>query len=403
LAAIRPRFQPYRDDLIAFAQRLVQTPSLPGQEGDVAVLVQREMSELGYDDVWVDRVGNVVGLVRGVSAAQSMMLNAHMDHVAIGDEAAWPHPPFAGHIVDGQLWGRAAMDLKGSLASMIYAAGALRREGFTLPWDVYVAAVVFEEQGGLGTEVLFERLHPQFCVIGEATGNQLALAHRGKIGMVVETTGRAVHASMVDLGINPHFSVARFLLNLRNLTHVHDPILGRSTVAPTIYRTDQSSDNVIPGQVRLILDWRSVPGETPDSVCTQVQQMLQASLEPGAHGVVHLRSYDNVTYTGLRITTPAGKIAVKLDPESDLARRSRQALQQALGRAVDEIVWKFCTDGSVCADKGTPIIGFGPGDQELAHTAMERVPLADLFEAMVGNAALALSPTVPLSRLSSER
>ena len=71
----------------------------------------------------MDEVGNVIGLVRGASSARSIMLNAHMDHVSVGDERIWPHGPFSGAIVDGELWGRAAVDLKGSLAAHGLRAG----------------------------------------------------------------------------------------------------------------------------------------------------------------------------------------------------------------------------------------------------------------------------------------
>ena len=100
------------------------------------------------------------------------------------------------------------------------------------------------------------------------------------MGMFVEIDGKAAHASMVDVGINPHYSAARFLLGLRDLEHVCDAMLGPSTAAPTLYSTDQTSGNVIPGRVRLYVDWRNVPGETPEGIMAQVDRLLQTSLEP---------------------------------------------------------------------------------------------------------------------------
>ncbi len=384
--------RPLNDDMIAFAQKLIQTPSFPGEEGAAVALVQAEMRKLAYDEVWTDDVGNVVGLMRGATAERSIMLNAHLDHVSVGDESIWPLPPFSGAIVDGELWGRATVDLKGSVAAQVYAVGALRAQGVSLPCDVYVAAVVLEERGGMGTEAVLRRVHPSYCVIGEATGNDLSLGHRGAMGMFVEIDGRAAHASMVDVGINPHYSAARFLLGLRELEHVVDAMLGPSTAAPTLYTTDQTSSNVIPGQVRIYIDWRHVPGETPDAIMKQVEALLQRSLEPGVTGRVLPRRFQNRTYTGLELAAPVAMAAVKTDPSSALAVTSRRALEEALGHEVRTIVWRFCTDGSICAQHGVPIIGFGPGDQELAHTSQERVSLDQLREAMLGNAALALNP-----------
>ncbi len=394
LRSLQGRMRSYDSDMIAFAQKLIQTPSLPGNEKQVADLVRLEMGRLGYDDAWIDAAGNAVGLVRGVSSQQSILFNAHMDHVSVGEESAWAQPPFSGALVGDDLWGRGAVDLKGSLAAMVYGIGALKREGLLPPCDVYVAGVVFEEEGGYGTDVLLKSVHPAYCVIGEATRNQFSLGHRGVIGSYVEITGRASHASMVDIGINPHFSAARFLLGLRDVVHLRDDMLGPSTAAPTLYSTDQTSGNVIPGRVRIYVDWRSVPGETRESVMAQLNELLQASLEPGTSGDVRPREYHNMTYTGQSVEMQVGKVAVKLDPQSNLAVRSHQVLESALGRTVDKIVWRFCTDGSSCAELGIPIFGFGPGDPELAHTSYERVPLAELKEAVVGNAALAMNPVL---------
>src|SRR5438067_4176874 len=105
--------------MVEFARRLVSVPSLSGQEGDVAQMVADEMQRLGYDKVWVDQTGNVIGLIRatvdsGERPKRSIMFNTHMDQVDVGDPAVWPYPPFAGDIEDGHIWGRGTSDLKGS-------------------------------------------------------------------------------------------------------------------------------------------------------------------------------------------------------------------------------------------------------------------------------------------------
>src|SRR4051812_12071749 len=88
-----------REPLVAFTRRLIQTPSLPGEEGDVAKLVTAEMQSLGYDEVTVDEAGNVIGHIRATSSPagarerRGIMLNTHMDHVDVGDPDRWPYPP----------------------------------------------------------------------------------------------------------------------------------------------------------------------------------------------------------------------------------------------------------------------------------------------------------------------
>ena len=222
----------YRAELISFVQMLVQTPSLSGQEAGVAALIQAEMERLSYDKVWVDEAGNVIGCIEG-GDGPSLMLNGHMDHVDAGDPARWLHPPFGGTIHDGDLWGRGAADMKGALAAMVYAGGLLKKLGMPLPADLYVSAVVQEEVGGLGARHLAETLVVDRAVVGEASGNHLRRGHRGRIELNTRFEGRSVHASMPDLGINPHFSMARFVGNLQDLEMASDSEYGSSTVAPT--------------------------------------------------------------------------------------------------------------------------------------------------------------------------
>ena len=168
-----------RDALVAFAQELIRTESLSGQEGKVAALLRSRMERLGYDRVRVDEAGNVIGLIQG-RGGPPVMLNGHMDHVDGGDPALWPHPPFGGEIHDGEIWGRAAVDMKGALAAMVYAGGMLKRLEVRVPGDLYVAGVVQEEVGGLGSRHLARAVPVERAIIGEASANQLRRGHRGR-------------------------------------------------------------------------------------------------------------------------------------------------------------------------------------------------------------------------------
>src|SRR3954469_14032313 len=107
----------HENRLVAFARRLIQTPSLPGDEGDAARLVQSEMQSLGYDDTWIDEVGNVVGVIRGSGGGSSLMFNTHLDHVDVGDVSGWQFPPYEGKIADGRFHGRGAVAVEGPPAA----------------------------------------------------------------------------------------------------------------------------------------------------------------------------------------------------------------------------------------------------------------------------------------------
>jgi succinyl-diaminopimelate desuccinylase len=384
---------PFRADMLSFCQRLVQTPSLPGEEGEAASLVEAEMRSLGYDEVWADRWGNVVGLVRGAGEGRSVMFNGHLDHVDPGNPDEWTYPPYSGEIHDGRICGRGVADMKGPLAAMVYAVGALVRRDSPPPGDLYVAAVVQEEVGGLGTQKLLESVRSDVAVVGEATRNQLARGHRGRIEIVVRVKGRSVHASVPEQGVNPHQVLARFIIGLEGLCLPRDETYGSSAVAPTTYYTDQRSSNVIPGEAWLHLDWRNLPGEAPEQVLAQLRPLLEECLAEveGSEGdlVVHTRELR--TYTGLEETFPEVFPSYGLAADHPLVRRGSHVLQQALGRPVQVIIWRFATDGGHLMAAGVPTIGFGPAEAAALHTVDESVPLEMLEEGLLGYAALALT------------
>ena len=374
--------------LVTFAQRLVQTPSLPGRERDAAELVRREMESLGYDRAWIDGVGNVLGLIAGCGGP-SILFNGHLDHVDAGDPALWPYPPFAGEVADGQLWGRASVDMKGALAAMVHAGGHLKARGIRPPGDVIVAGVVQEEVGGLGSRHLAETLPVARAVIGEASGNQLRRGHRGRIELVVHLAGRSVHASMPELGANPHFSLARFLQGLRDLPAASDPVYGASTVAPTLVSSSPSSANVTPAAIDLVLDWRNIPGERTQSVVAQIEDLLARSLGEGCRGRVELASKELVSYTGASIRYPDEFPSFTTEPDDPFLVQAQACLSEVLARPVEIGIWRFATDGGHLAAAGASVIGFGPGDDTLVHTVREHLPLDQLHESVAGYLALA--------------
>jgi acetylornithine deacetylase/succinyl-diaminopimelate desuccinylase-like protein len=107
-------------DLLRFAQDLVRIKSYSGQEKQVAGFVARKMGDLGFDEVAIDRYGNVLG--RAGDGERIILFDSHTDTVAVTDEAQWQVAPFSGEIRDGALWGRGAADMKSGLAASMYAS-----------------------------------------------------------------------------------------------------------------------------------------------------------------------------------------------------------------------------------------------------------------------------------------
>lgn len=386
-----------REPMVDFTQRLIQTPSLPGQEGAIAQVIVAEMQELGYDSVRIDEAGNVIGLIRATSVeadmkAPSVMFNTHMDHVDVGDPANWPFPPYEGVVKEGEIWGRGASDLKGSLACHVYTGALIKRAGLPLPNDVYVVGVVQEEVGGAGSAVLAENLPIDYVVIGEPSYNKVALGHRGRIEVVVTITGKSVHASVPNTGINPLYSMSSFLQAIETLTFEPDPDnpdLGPTSIAPTLITTDQTSKNVVPGQCTVILDVRNSPVDSEEQILARVRDVLQSSLQGGATGTADVPDMVLTTYTGVtKVLHGHGPFG--LSEDSPLTHEVLRIVGGALRREVPTQMWRFATDAGYFVNQGAKVIGFGPGYEHVIHTVEERISIDMMVEGMVACAALAL-------------
>jgi len=107
--------------LINLCQQLIQTPGYTGQEKEVALLLQTTMLTLGFDRVWIDDVGNVIGQIRGALPGPSILFDGHIDTVEVSDQDKWSVAPFAGEMREGHLFGRGATDMKCSIGAMVMA------------------------------------------------------------------------------------------------------------------------------------------------------------------------------------------------------------------------------------------------------------------------------------------
>jgi len=376
------------DGCVRFLQRLIQTRSMPGEEGDIAALVAQEMRDLGYDEVTVDEAGNVIGLVRGRGEAPSVMFNTHLDHVDAGDPADWPHDPFGGEIHDGVVWGRGAVDIKGPLAAQVHGIAGLIGDAKP-PGDVYVTGVVQEEVGGLGARYMAETLRPDLTLVGEPSRNEVRRGHRGRVELVAHVRGRMAHASMTQIGRNPLAVIGTFLSRLDEVARPSHPELGRATISPTLIRTDQTSANVIPGEVFLTLDCRTVPSQSAESLRSDLLPLLRSAEIEGSATDILIPQNDRVSYAGYAMTYPADNPAHAIEADHPALTSAVETLASALGEAPPVDVWDFATDGGHFAEAGMVVVGFGPGDDRLAHTVNEHIFVADLEVGMLGNETLA--------------
>lgn len=389
------------ESCVDFLQRLIRTESLPGGEGDIAELVGAEMEGLGYSDVHIDDAGNVLAKVPGKGEAPPMMFNTHLDHVDVGEHEAWPHPPFGAEIHDDTVWGRGAVDIKGPLACQVYGVARLLEDDIAPAGDIWVTATVQEEVGGLGARHMAGYIDTPLIVIGEPSRCELRRGHRGRTEIVVHSRGRSVHASVPHEGVNALDPIARFIIGMHGLQMRSDADLGVSTVVPSLIRTDQISSNVVPGEVWLTCDWRNVAGENGEDARRALQEIADKALAESRHALsiadddpapsleVTITSVERASFTGMTMDYAADNPAYIVRTDHPSLAAAKQVLDTALSGDVPIDVWQFATDGGHFALEGMTCIGFGPGNDLLAHTVKEAIPIAELQRGLVGNEALA--------------
>jgi putative selenium metabolism hydrolase len=371
------------DAALSFAAELIRIPGLPGREADVARRVREEMEALGFADVRVDEVGNVIGFARGRGEAPPVLLNSHLDVVAEGVHADWEVPPFSGEVRDGWLHGRGAMDIKGPLALQTYAAAAMIGQA---PGDVIVAHTVLEERGGLGMRHLLESgsVDPAAVVLGEATHGDVCIGHRGRAELEIVLRGVAGHASVPERARNALDLLGPALAAVRDLSEDQpsDPVLGASSLVATMVDVRPETRNVIPDHAVLALDWRVLPGTAEEDLVRRVRTRVEARIGPPAPGLawdVRLATETQRTYTGLEREWRLFSPGFLMGPEHPTVRAATQAVGRRTGGGPAAArPWAFATDGGwSCGVHAIPTVGFAPGEERYAHTNRERLEIAE--------------------------
>jgi succinyl-diaminopimelate desuccinylase len=364
------------DRLVGFAQKLIQTPSLSMQEEAVSRLIAREMENLGYDEVQVDTLHNVVGILKGSGGGPRLLFNGHSDHAGVGgmDE------PFSGKIVDGAtfgyegnvIYGRGAVDNKGAVAAMVQAGGAIKRLGVKLKGDVLISAVSREEMAygeGIGA-LLKAGLSADFAVSGEASRLNVMMGHRGKFECEVSTLGRTTHGGFPQGGINAIFKMNRFLTALQEEYPLpKHPFLGQATVTCLdINASPGALTPIVPDRCTAVIDRRFLPEETEDSLLEGLRDLCSrlAKRDPDFRSEVRTRKWFPAMFT---------------DPASPIVKAALEARRKVMGAPGEIAAWYFGVDGTFLNQAGIPCVGFGPGNEYLAHTPKDAVPVQELITA----------------------
>jgi acetylornithine deacetylase len=322
-------------DIVDLTRSLVDIDSTTGREGAAGRWLADYLHGRGcavveqkVDDMRFNVMASPPNVASGFSP--TVTFSTHFDCV----------PPFFPSRVEGdRLYGRGSCDAKGILAAQVAAADRLWRGGET---RVGLLFVVGEERGSDGARVANTAAPgsgARFLINGEPTDNRLGRATRGIVRLKLRASGRAAHSSFPELGESAIDKLIDALMELRSISLPEDPALGR-----THYSVGLISGGVAPNVV-----------------------------SPSAEAEVMFRTVSDAAEVRRAVTPLERRVTIEHVLEVPPVR-----LKTVPG--FDAAVFPYTTDIPFLSSWGEPLL-FGPGSIHVAHTADERVSIAELHAA----------------------
>ncbi len=277
-----------RSAVVELAKALIKCPSVCPEDGGAQGILADRLAGAGFT---VERL-NVNGIpsVLAILGDQGPLVafSGHSDVVPTGNEAAWSFPPFGGHIEEGYLFGRGAVDMKGPLAASIVAAEqfAARHPEWEVPFRLgFLIAGDEEVMSNHGTTDLLERLRQRqdrvdYCIVTESTsqhvlGDMVKIGRRGSLVGQMTVRGKQGHSAYPHLARNPIHEVAGMV----------NELCGRSwgkgvegfpptSLQVTNINSGTGASNVIPGELSLIFNFRFSPEFTAEALQQAVVELI---------------------------------------------------------------------------------------------------------------------------------
>jgi putative selenium metabolism hydrolase len=377
--------------VLDFLRDLVRLESTPGREAKVVQRVVDEMHRLGYDEAYVDRAGNAVGRI-GDGRGPVLLTDCHVDTIPLHASHEWRHDPLGAAIDGDRVYGLGVCDMKGSVAASVHGVGRLAGGGLR-DGTVYVVCSIAEEMmEGAALRATVEACRPDAVIIGEPTDLRIHNGQRGRAKLQVEVRGRACHAAHPDAGINAVERMSELVLAVARIEQPPSPRLGpRSIACIDVHSEPYPSVSTVPGLCRARFDCRLGAGDTAESLVALVRDQGRAwSAAPDAPELVcqvFVAEFD--TYVGDHFAVPEYAPAWYFPKTHPVVEAGLRALT-SVGLEAEVGTYGFCTNGSLTAGMlGIPTIGFGVGEEHVAHTADEWIEVPRLYRAADGFAALA--------------
>ncbi len=370
----------YSDYTASNLSKLIQIKSLSGEEKEVVNEVVRMMEEAGFDEVQIDGLGNAVGIIG--NGKKIIAIDGHIDTVDLGNLDSWDFDPLGGEIKDGYVHGRGAADQTGGPVAGITAGKILKEIGLPDDVTVYVTATVMEEDcDGLCWKYLIEeeKLKPDCVIVTEPTNLNIYRGHRGRMEIVVSFYGLSAHGSAPERGKNAIYMASSAALEIEKLNDrlADDAFLGKGSVTISEFVSSSPSLCAVSDFAKIHLDRRLTWGEDKELALNQVKEIVK-----GMNAKVELLNYEKTSFTGLKYGMEKYYPTWKIEEDHPVIQKGVKAYKDLFKQNPIVDKWTFSTNGvAINGIHKIPVIGFGPGVEELAHAPNEKVPIEHLVKA----------------------
>ena len=332
------------DKYITLLQRMIQTPSISGEEDAVCTMLEQWMTAEG---IAVHRVGNNLWAECG-EGQETVLLNAHIDTVK--PSASYTRNPFGGECDGTTIYGLGANDCGGCVIAMLAVFMEFQQQPPTDKRIVLTLTAEEENSGRRGIELVLPEIGKvDYAIVGEPTSLQMAVAERGLMVLDCEAKGKAGHAAREE-GVNALYIALDDIQTLRNYEFDKvSPFLGKVKMTTTMIQAG-TQHNVVPDTCKFVVDIRSNGLYSNEEIHTILQPLVQSTLTPRSTRL-------NATSTPI---------------ETDIVQRAK-----ALG-----IPLYGSPTLSNMALLSCPKVKFGPGDSARSHTADEYIHINEIQQAI---------------------
>lgn len=370
----------YKDYTAVNLSKLVKIKSVSLGEKEVQLELKRQMEEAGFDEVRIDGLGNVIGRVG--NGSKVLAIDGHMDTVDFGNMDNWDFDPLSGEIKDGFVHGRGTVDQEGGPAAFVTTGRILKELGFDRDWTIYFTGTVMEEDcDGLCWKYIYEEegIRPDFAISTEPTNLNIYRGHRGRMEIAVSFKGLSSHGSAPERGINAIYMASRAALEIEKLNEnlPTDDFLGQGSITISEIKSDSPSLCAVSDFARIHLDRRLTWGETKESAVAEIEAIVK-----DMDAKVEVLHYEETAYTGLKYGMEKYYPTWKIEEDHTVVQTGVKAYEKLFDTKPKVDKWTFSTNGvTINGYYKIPMIGFGPGNEVMAHAPNEKVPVEDLVKA----------------------